>query len=154
MKTIVPRLLLLASLNFLLLSNRVAAQPQADPFLDGNFHWVASAPLVSPAERSNDPCYSVKDPSVVRFGDRWHVFSTIRSQKRTHQIEYINFDDWPHANAATRHLLTVTNGYFCAPQVFYFTPHKRWYLVYQINDSRLKKLQPAFSTSTNIADPT
>jgi len=125
----------------------------AHGFPDGEFRWTASPPLVSPIERPADPCYSVKDPSLVRFENRWHLFATIRSEKRSHQIEYLSFGDWPNANAAQRHLLTITNGYFCAPQVFYFTPHKRWYLIYQINDSTLKVLQPAFSTSTNIADP-
>lgn len=127
--------------------------PAAETLLQGDFRWAASAPLVSPAERPNDPCYSVKDPSIVRFENEWHLFCTIRSEKRSHQIEYLRFDDWPHANAAARHLLAITNGYFCAPQVFYFTPHRRWYLLYQISDSNLKMLQPAFSTSIKISDP-
>jgi len=120
----------------------------------GNFRWTASQPLVSPAARPADPCHSVKDPSIVRFNDRWHLFSTIRSQKRSHQIEYLSFNDWTNANAAKRDLLTVTNGYFCAPQVFYFTPQQKWYLIYQASDTnRPVALQPVFSTSTNIADP-
>lgn len=123
-------------------------------FLQGDFRWTASAPLVSPASRPEDPCHSVKDPSIVRFENRWHLFCTIRSQKRSHQIEYLSFDDWPRANGAARHILTVTNGYFCAPQVFYFTPHRRWYLLHQMSDpSRKPALQPAVSTSTNLANP-
>jgi hypothetical protein len=129
------------------------APPAVQQFQRGEFKWTASAPLYSPAQRADDPCYSVKDPSIVRFENRWHLFTTIRSVKRTHQIEYASFDDWSHANAAQRHILTITNGYFCAPQVFYFTPNKCWYLIYQITDSTLKMLQPAFSTSTNISDP-
>jgi hypothetical protein len=122
--------------------------------LRGDFHWTVGAPLLSATDRPDDPCYSVKDPSIVRFENRWHLFCTIRSQKRSHQIEYCNFDHWPAANAARRQLLTVSDSYFCAPQVFYFTPHKRWYLIYQINDeSRKPSLQPAFSTSTDIAAP-
>ena len=128
--------------------------PPAPPqFLRGEFKWTATAPLVSPAQRADDPCFSVKDPTMVHFENRWHLFCTIRSQKRTHQIEYLSFEDWSSANGAQRHILTITNGYFCAPQVFYFTPYKRWYLVYQISDSTLKMLQPAFSTSTNLSDP-
>ena len=122
--------------------------------LSGEFQWTASVPLLSPVDRPDDPCYSVKDPSVVRFGDRWHLFCTIRSQKRSHQIEYLSFDDWPAAKHATRTILSITNGYFCAPQIFYFTPQQRWYLVHQVLDSSRKPaLQPAFSTSTNLVDP-
>lgn len=120
----------------------------------GEFRWQTSPPLVSPANRPDDPCYSMKDPTVVFFGGRWHLFCTIRSQKRTHQIEYLSFADWKDANAAPRHLLSITNGYFCAPQVFWFTPHQKWYLVYQALDTTRKPaLQPAFSTSDDLARP-
>lgn len=122
--------------------------------LAGEFRWTVGPPLVSPAERPSDPCYSVKDPTIVRYKDRWHLFCTIRSQKRSHQIEYLTFRDWKEANAAERHILTISDGYFCAPQVFYFRPHKKWYLIYQASDpSRKPSLQPAYSTSTEIDDP-
>src|SRR5439155_12001191 len=101
------------------------------------------------------------------------LFSTIRSIKSTHQIEYCSFADWPEANVAERHILCgllahprvpnaptgsrgnssdfdhddlfqrtssayaarpVTNGYFCAPQVFWFEPHAKWYMIYQASD--------------------
>ena len=131
-----------------------AADQTADALRSGRFKWTASEPLLSPASRPDDPCYSVKDPSIVRFDNRWHLFCTIRSQKRTHQIEYLSFDDWTNANAAIRHILTVTNGYFCAPQVFYFEPHRKWYMIYQASDKARKvALQPVFSASTNIANP-
>lgn len=120
----------------------------------GRFHWRASAPIQAAANRPADPCFSVKDPTIVRFQDRWHLFTTIRSEKRTHQIEYSNFADWPDAANAPRHLLRFNPGYFCAPQVFWFTPHQRWYLIHQASDTnRSVALQPAFSTSTNLADP-
>lgn len=123
------------------------------PLATGEFLWTSTQPVVSPAQRG-DHCYSVKDPSIVRYNGRWHLFCTIRSEKRSHQIEYLSFDDWTNANAAPRHLLTVTNGYFCAPQVFWFEPHAKWYLIYQATDNGRKvALQPAFSTSSNIADP-
>ena len=131
-----------------------AAESSKDLFQTGRFKWTVNEPLVSPARRPDDPCYSVKDPSIVRFDNRWHLFCTIRSKKRTHQMEYLSFDDWKDAKAATRHLLAVTNGYYCAPQVFYFEPHRRWYLIYQASDtSRKVGLQPVFSTSTNISNP-
>ena len=92
--------------------------------------------------------------AIVRFDNRWHLFCTIRSVRRSHQIEYLSFDDWPQANAATRHVLTITNGYFCAPQIFYFEPHRKWYLIYQALDKNRKvALQPVCSTSTNLGDP-
>lgn len=123
--------------------------------LSGRFAWKSSAPLLAPADRPEDPCLSVKDPTVVRFDDRWHLFYTIRSRKRTHQIEYCSFPTWEDASKAERHVLKLSDGYFCAPQVFYFTPQKKWYLLYQVNEpARKVALQPAFSTSDKVADPT
>jgi hypothetical protein len=120
----------------------------------GDFRWTVGPPVLSAAERPHDPCYSVKDPTIVLFGDRWHLFCTIRSQKRSHQIEYLSFADWSEAAKAKRNILTITDGYFCAPQVFYFTPHKKWYLVYQASDpTRKPSLQPAWSTTDDIVKP-
>jgi hypothetical protein len=51
-------------------------------------------------------------------------------------------------------VLSITNGYFCAPQVFYFQPHRKWNLIYQALDTnRTVALQPAYSTSSDIANP-
>ena len=120
----------------------------------GDFRWKVGPPVLSAAERPNDPCYSVKDPTIVRLGDRWHLFCTIRSLKRTHQIEYLSFADWTEASKAMRHILTISDGYFCAPQVFYFTAHKKWYLIYQVSESgRKPSLQPAWSTTDDLANP-
>jgi len=118
------------------------------------FSWNLSPPLLSPASRPSDPCFSVKDPTVVYYGGKWHVFCTIRSKMHTHQIEYVSFDKWERANSVPRHILRCREGYFCAPQVFYFRPHQKWYLIYQVAEPNRKlQLQPAFSTSANIADP-
>ena len=122
--------------------------------LTGNFRWTVSPPLVAPVERPQDRCYSVKDPTVVRYNDRWHLFCTIRSEKRTHQIEYLSFADWKDANSAERHILKLSDGYFCAPQVFYFEPQRQWYMILQVADpSGRQMLQPAFSTTRDIANP-
>ena len=86
-----------------------------DPLTTGEFKWVSTAPLLAPVERANDPCLSVKDPSIVYHEGRWHLFCTIHSQKRTHQIEYVSFDDWNHADTAPRHLLNVSPAAAVAP---------------------------------------
>lgn len=123
-------------------------------FLAGRFKWMVSAPLVWPIQRLGDVTYSVKDPTVVRYGGEWHLFCTIRGKKRSHQIEYLRFEDWQDVRSAKRFVLKLSDGYFCAPQVFFFTPHEKWYLVCQVIDkSRKPALQPAYSTTSDIADP-
>jgi len=122
--------------------------------LAGKFNWRAGAPVVSPLQRPGEQIYSVKDPTIVRYKDRWHLFCTIRGRERSHQIEYLCFDDWSGVERAERHILKLSDEYFCAPQVFYFTPHKSWYLIYQVIDkTRKPALQPACSKSSDIADP-
>ena len=131
-----------------------AAGREPGPVHGGDFRWASSGPLVAPAERPHDPCHSIKDPTVVRFGGRWHLFCTIRSEKRSHQVEYLNFADWKDANTAGRHVLKISDGYYCAPQVFFFAPHRRWYMILQVADpTRKVPLQSAYSTTETIDDP-
>ena len=129
------------------------SQEAIDDLLAGRFKWSVSAPLVHPLQRPGDLTYSIKDPSIIRYKGKWHLFCTIRGKKRSHQIEYLCFDDWKQVEKARRRLLKLREGYFCAPQVFYFTPHKRWYLIHQvIEESHEPALQPAYSTTDDIAD--
>ena len=123
-------------------------------FLDGKFSWTLSKPLLAAAERPDDPRVSVKDPTVVYYNDKWHVFHSTRGKIRSHLTEYVSFDKWENMASSEQHILQCRDGYFCAPQVFYFRPHKKWYLVYQvIEKERTLGLQPAFSTTENIDDP-
>jgi hypothetical protein len=115
--------------------------------------WELSAPLIGPEKRSQDPSVSVKDPSIVFHEGRWHVFMTIRCEGWT-PIEYASFDKWENADKAPRTILRVREKYYCAPQVFYFRPQKKWYLIYQVGDPNTKlKHQVAYSTSDNVAEP-
>ena len=130
-----------------------AARTTGD-LLAGWFQWKVSPPLVAPVKVQDDVYYSVKDPSVVFHGGRWHLFCSVRGRKRSHQIEYLSFTDWKKTSAAKRQMLTMHAGFFCAPQVFYFTPHKKWYLICQASDESWKpKYGAAYATTTNIADP-
>jgi len=82
------------------------------------------------------------------------LFCTIRGKKRSHQIEYICFEDWKDVSSAKRRVLKLSEGYFCAPEVFYFTPHRQWYMIHQvIYKSRKPALQPAYSTTKDISEP-
>ena len=125
--------------------------------LQAPFSWTLSTPLVSPleGERGGQSDYSAKDPTIVHHEGRWHLFITVRGKPRSHRIDYLSFERWEEANKARRHTLTCREGYFCAPQVFFFRPHKEWYLVFQTGEpTRKLKLQPAWSTTTDISDPT
>lgn len=115
--------------------------------------WTYSAPLIAPERREREPSRAQKDPTVVFHDGAWHVFMTVKLPERS-AIEYVSFDAWENADGAPRTLLTVSESdYFCAPQVFYFEPHKLWYLIYQLGVEGRDKMWVAYSTTETIADP-
>ena len=133
---------------------QVAAQVPPPAPLKLPEQWEYSAPVLRPELRDVEPSRAQKDPTFVRQGGHWHLFTTSKLPGRS-AIEYCRFADWSSANAAPRTLLTVSNSdYFCAPQVFYFRPHQKWYLIYQMGVPGASKMWVAYSTTTNIADPT
>lgn len=115
--------------------------------------WEYSAPLISPEKRAREQSAAQKDPTVVFFEGRWHVFMTIKVQGRT-AIEYCSFDKWENADSAPRAIPNLTDSsYYGAPQVFYFEPHKLWYLIYQLGRPDLRKMWVAYSTNRRIDEP-
>lgn len=115
--------------------------------------WEYSAPLISPEKRDDDPSHAQKDPTVVFYGGKWHVFMTVKLEGRS-AIEYCSFKKWEDADGSKRTILPVSDSkYYCAPQVFYFTPHRKWYLIYQMGVPGAKKMWVAYSTSEDVSDP-
>lgn len=125
-----------------------------DDLLAGRFQWRVGPPLVSHPESATDTYVSIKDPSVVYHDGRWHLFCSVRREGAPTQIEYLSFEDWDHTAAAARHILTINKGGFGAPQVFYFEPHDKWYLICQAeNQAWDPPSATAYATTSDIADP-
>jgi len=115
--------------------------------------WEYTAPLITPEPRDRDRSHAQKDPTIVRHDGRWHVFMTVKLSGRS-VIEYCSFEDWGDADASRRTLLPLSESdYFCAPQVFYFIPHRKWYLIFQLGVPGQKKMWVAYSTTEDISDP-
>jgi hypothetical protein len=135
----------------------VASRPSAaaKPRLIVPALWEYSAPLIAPEPREENRSRAQKDPTVVHHEGRWHVFMTVKLPTGT-GIEHASFSRWEEANAAPRTILRVTDGhpYHAAPQVFYFTPHAMWYLIYQLAVPGRDKMWVAYSTTRDINDPT
>jgi endo-1,4-beta-xylanase len=90
---------------------------------------------------------AIKDPTVALFNGTWNVYATTADSAGNYNMAYLDFADWSQASAATQYHMDQTpglSGYHCAPQLFYFTPQNKWYLIYQSGP-------PTYSTS---ADPT
>jgi hypothetical protein len=121
----------------------------------GRFAWKSSPCLIFPSRGDADTTRGIKEPTAVFYQNKWHLFATARSEKPSHQIVYLSFDNWEQADKSPRTMLKLDPAHSASPQVFYFEPQRKWYLIYQIED--LKKdptIQPAFSTTDNISDPT
>jgi hypothetical protein len=119
------------------------------------FRWSYGPPVVEARAVDGMEFVSMKDPSIVRYEDKWHLFCTVRGPTRSHAIVYLGFTDFSKAHEAERHILSCHPGYFCAPQVFYFTPQKKWFLICQAADEAWGEpaYRPAFATTTDIGDP-
>lgn len=114
-----------------------------------NFSWTASERLIDPISDADHDLVSIKDPSVVRFDGRWHIYATVANTAGEWSLVYLNFEDWQDAKSAPQYYLDQTpglEGYHAAPQVFFFEPHDKWYLIFQSQ-------QPQFSTADDLSKP-
>jgi endo-1,4-beta-xylanase len=120
------------------------------PGLPATFNWVSTGPILVPKSDAAHELVAIKDPTIVRFNDRWHVYASSVAKGGVYGMVYTSFADWKDAPAAPLHYLDskpAFKTYVAAPQVFYFTPQKRWYLIYQSGP-------PMYSTADDPGDPT
>ncbi len=96
---------------------------------------------------------AVKDPSVVYADNAWHLFFTARGMGN-YSIGYASAESISLLKASQKRKLSqirgISDSYAAAPQVFYFTPRDKWYLIYQTRDSNY---QPCYSTTREISNP-
>ena len=114
--------------------------------------WTVGDPVLSRGPTGTFSEVSVKDPSIVHFEGRWHLFFTALGPDVV-TTGYVSAEELSGLAAAPRHDLTSirqNRSYACAPQVLYYRPQGRWYLIFQNLDARY---QPAFSTTTTISGP-
>jgi len=127
----------------------VSADAPKLPF-DMPLQWKSTGVLVSPVSDETHTIVSVKDPTIVRYNDLWHIYATAYSTSaRTWSMVYLNFKDWSEAPKAKLTYIDVNpnlRGYHCAPHLLYFTPHKKWYLIFQSQ-------QPQYCTTDDISKP-
>lgn len=111
--------------------------------------WNASDVLVAPVSDATHQLVSVKDPSVVYYNGMWHIFATTANAQSQWSMVYLSFKDWADAKNAKPFYMDQNpnlRGYHCAPQVFYFRPQKKWYLIYQSQP-------PQYSTADDLSKP-
>ncbi|MET9680597.1 non-reducing end alpha-L-arabinofuranosidase family hydrolase [Streptomyces coeruleorubidus] len=116
--------------------------------LPSRYSWSSSGPLISPKSDATHNIAGIKDPTVVQYNGKYHVFASTASSSG-YNLVYLNFSDWSQAGSATHHYLdrsAIGKGYRAAPQVFYYAPQRLWYLVYQTGNA-------SYSTNPDISNP-
>ncbi|MEW2120757.1 non-reducing end alpha-L-arabinofuranosidase family hydrolase [Streptomyces sp. NPDC005474] len=116
--------------------------------LPSSFRWNSSGSLIAPKPDATHRIAGIKDPSVVYYNGKYHVFAST-AQASGYNLVYLSFSDWSQAGSATHHYLdrsAIGTGYRAAPQVFYNAPQRLWYLVYQTGNA-------SYSTNPDISNP-
>jgi hypothetical protein len=70
------------------------------------FNWVSSPePVITPQQAEGHDLVSVKDPSVVWYGGKWHVFFTMYDATTGWTMAYKSFRNWSQADSAPQYML-------------------------------------------------
>jgi len=139
--------------------------------------WVSTGILVAPQNDATHFLYSVKDPTIFRYNDKWVIYATANMVSGpaaaalqnpdtnqpapaaggrrggggggTFNMVQLSFADWKDAPNTKLHYMDEKQGfggYRCAPEVFYFSPQKKWYYTFQTQP-------PVYCTSDTPDDP-
>ena len=117
--------------------------------------WTVTGPLLSPGPKGWFDEVAVKDPSLVYFKGKYHVFYTSkpRKGKSPHQtsLGYVSAPALEDLHKAPRvKLKDVVGDDVIAVQVFYFEPQGLWYLVGHVSLGKPHLLQPVYLTNPDI----
>ena len=118
----------------------------------GEKTWTISDAILLPGPSGSFDEVAVKDPSIVFAEGMWHLFYTARSDEE-YTTGYVAARELEGLRSAPRYELGMIRGksrYGCAPQILYYEPQHKWYLIFQNRDSNY---QPMFSATTTISKP-
>jgi hypothetical protein len=116
---------------------------------NANPSWSVDERVVFHGQAKPYDSYGAKDPTIVYYGGKYHVFYTGANQSGGWQMLYTSASTVAGLKDAKRtYMSKIGESYFCAPEVFYYEPQKLWYLVYQDGT-----YGAAYSTTTDISDP-
>ena len=106
------------------------------------FKWTTGAPVLSP---KNSSWASIKDPTIVKSNGSYHVYATTFYNGGWKSM-YTSFTDFNNAQQSPQVAMEATRvGNTVAPQVFYFRPQNKWYLITQWGGS--------YATADDISNP-
>jgi hypothetical protein len=123
--------------------------PEMNAAANANPTWYVDARVINHGQCLPYDYYAAKDPTIVYYGGKYHVFYTGANQSGGWQMLYTSASTIDGLKTASRtYMSKIGESYFCAPEVFYCEPKGLWYLVYQDGTCGA-----AYATSTNVGDP-
>ena len=115
-----------------------------------SYSWTSTGPIISAKSDATHNVIAVKDPSAVFYNGQWIVYASYVNSAGGYGMEYLNIGpSWSNASSATPYFMDNTpgfSGYHTAPQVFFFAPQNKWYLIFQSG-------QPQYSTNSDPTKP-
>lgn len=114
--------------------------------------WVSTGILVAPQNDETHTLHSIKDPTISYIDGKWEIYATAHMNSpqanNAFNMIHVSFADWKDAPNAKLFYMDQAGftGYKCAPELFYFTPQKKWYFTFQTQP-------PVYCTSETPADP-
>lgn len=128
------------------------------------YHWTVCKTILTAGPEGALDDIAVKDPSIVFFDGRWHLFYTTKRRKIARgglstatSLAYVSAPSLEELNGAQRFELNEAGRlcpkFLCAPQVFFFRPHALWYMILQVPVPGLTAHQAVFMTNSDIGDP-
>lgn len=127
--------------------------------------WTVEGPIFTAGEPGSFDDVAVKDPTIVYYDDRYHLFYTSKAAKDTQErlehvgsggsgLAYVAAETLEGLDEAERiNLNSVVDEVVIAPQVFYFEPHDLWYIFAQTQIDTESKLAAIYLTNPDINDP-
>ncbi len=126
--------------------------------------WTVSEPVFRAGPAGTFDDVSVKDPTIVFHGGKYHLFYTTKASRAVAKnykflskgrsaVAYAASETLEGLHKAKRYNLDEIYEYvIVAPQVFYFEPQKLWYLIaHTLVDSK-PDLMPIYMTNPAIED--
>ena len=126
--------------------------------------WTVSEPILEKGAAGAFDEISVKDPTIVFYNNKYHLFYTSKATYETRDrmfhlskggsgLGYVAAESLDKLKEATRYDIgLITESVVVAPQVFYFEPQQLWYIVAQTLVKGRPDLMPIYLTNSDIED--
>jgi hypothetical protein len=73
--------------------------------------WTSTGPIIAPVSDEKHQLVAIKDPTIVRFNDRWHLYASTVSAEGAYNMAYLSFADWAEAAKAKFYYMDQIFGF-------------------------------------------